>query len=88
MTREMHLICENAQEITLQAFPIIYGKNNPYDLDRHEIMPMFREWAEEFEKWWSGHDEKWESAHDYPTEIADFTDKKVGAYLRELNFNN
>lgn len=85
MDEKFTLICENAQNITLQAWPIIYGKNNPYDLDSTIVLSEFRDWAEEFEAWWSGHDQKWIDEHLYLEEIEKFTDRKVGERLRILN---
>ena len=88
MTREMHLLGEDIQEITLQAFPIIFGKENKYDLDSRDVLETFREWAEEFERWWNSHNEDWKDNTDWLEKITDFTDKKVGAYLRKLNYKN
>lgn len=85
MTTEMHLICESIQEVTLQAWPIIYGKDNRYDLDSRAVLEEFRCWGEEFEKWWLEHDQDWIDVTDYTEEIERFTDQKVGAYLRRLN---
>ena len=84
MDRQTHKLCESIQEITLQAWPIIYGKNNPYDLDSRAVLETFRLWGEEFETWWKTHDSEWIDVADYRDEIMKFTDQKVGAYLREL----
>lgn len=84
MTTEQHLICESVQEITLAAWPIIYGKDNRFDLDSRDVLETFRYWGEEFESWWLSHDQDWIDEHDYLDEITTFTDRKVGEYLRLL----
>ena len=84
MDRQSHLICENAQWITLYAWPIIYGKDNQYDIDSRDVMAEFRSWAEEFEAWWQSHDEDWQECADYPTEIDNFAEKKVQEYIKQI----
>lgn len=79
------MICESIQKVTLQAWPIIYGNDNPHDLDSRDVLEEFRLWGEEFENWWMEHDEDWRESTDYSEEITKFTDQKVGAYLRMLN---
>lgn len=82
MTREMHLLCENIQNITLQAFPMLYeagGHNAPV------LLNQFRLWGEEFEEWWQGHDADWIKSADYIGELSKFTDKKVAEYLAKSN---
>lgn len=85
LTREQHLTAESIQEVTLQAWPIIYGKDNQYDLDSRNVLEEFRHWGAEFEGWWMSHDEDWRDYHDYLEEITKFTDKKVGEYLRSIS---
>ena len=81
MDRQSHLICENAQWITLYAWPTVYGEDNQYDLDSRNVMEMFRSWAEEFEAWWQSHDEDWQDMADYPEEIDAFAEKKVTEFI-------
>lgn len=84
MDKNTHLICESVQEITLAAWPVIYGNDNKYDIDSRVLLETFRNWGEEFEDWWMSHDEDWIDSHDYLEEIYDFADKKIGAYLRAI----
>lgn len=81
MTQEMHLLCENIQNITLQAFPMLYevGSNAAV------LLQEFRLWGEEFEEWWQEHDANWINSADYIEELSKFTDNKVAEYLARLN---
>ena len=83
MTREMHLLGESIQEVTLRAWPKVWD-NNKYDQDSREVLITLREWAEEFENWWISHDEDWMDAHDYTEEAWAFTDKKIEEYLKRF----
>ena len=76
MTNEMHLLGESIQEVTLAAWPVVYGEDNKYDLDSRFVLSELRDWAEEFENWWMSHDEDWREDHDYLEEIWAFTEKK------------
>lgn len=78
------LICESIQEVTLVAWPMIYGKNNDNDLDSREVLDLFRTWGEEFESWWINHDEEWICSHDYIAEVEHFAEQKAAAYLESL----
>ena len=79
-----HFICETAQYMTLDAWPIIYGEDNKYDQDSRNVMETIREWAEEFENWWQSHDEDWMDANDYLIELDNFTEKKAQEYISNL----
>ena len=81
MTREMHLLGESIQEVTLFAWPIVWA-DNKYDQDSRNVLEMLRDWAEEFETWWTSHDEDWMDSHDYVEEIWSFTDKKAKEYIK------
>ncbi len=83
MTREMHLLGESIQEVTLYAWPIVWD-GNKYDQDSREVLEMLRGWAEEFENWWSGHDEDWICTHDYVEECWAFTGKKCQEYIKKF----
>ena len=83
MTREMHLLGEAIQEITLAAWPIIWD-DNKYDQDSRVVLETIRDWAEEFETWWQSHDEDWICSHDYVEEIDKYSDLKCKEYLRDL----
>ena len=83
MTQEMHLLCENAQEITLRVWAKVWN-NNKYDKDSRDVLMMLRDWAEEFEAWWQTHDEDWMDAHDYLEEIWEFADRKAEEYIKEM----
>lgn len=82
MDYETHLLCENIQNITLQAFPMLYEVS---DHNGAALLKEFRLWGEEFEKWWWEHDLDWIDSADYIGEISKFTDKKVAEYLAKLN---
>lgn len=85
LSDEAHNIAESIQEITLNAWPIIYGPHNKYDQDSRDVLETIRKWGEEFEQWWMSHDESWRcETHDYLEEIDKFTDKKCQEYLKEL----
>lgn len=81
MTREMHLLGESIQEVTLCAWPIVWA-DNKYDQDSRGVLEMLRDWAEEFEAWWKSHDEDWMDATDYVDEIYKFTEKKSKEYIK------
>ena len=72
-------VVESIQNITLQAWPEIYGNDNPHDLDSVAVLDMFRDWGQEFEAWFLGMSEIMEL--DYIEEIEKFTDNKVKEYL-------
>ena len=84
LDRDEALICESIQNITLVAWPMIYGKNNPHDLNSAEVLETFRSWGEEFESWWINHPEEWICDHDYVEEVELFAEKKAKEYLSEL----
>lgn len=84
MTQQMHLLGESIQEVTLRAWPTVYGEDNKYDQDSREVLRELRGWAEEFEKWWQSHDEVWKDITDYVIEVWRFTDKKVEEYLKRF----
>ena len=84
LDRDSALICESIQEVTLTAWPMVYGKNNDYDLDSLEILDLFRTWGEEFESWWINHDEDWICSHDYISEVEHFAEQKAAAYIESL----
>ena len=76
-----NMVIETIQNITLQAWPEIYGDENPLDIDSVQLLSEFRLWGEEFEKWWLGlGDGRYN--HDYLEEVELFTDKKIKEYLR------
>ena len=81
LTPDMHLLTETIQDITLQAWGVIYPVNN----DSREVLREFRRWGEEFEKWWTDHDAQWLCEHDYMDEIERFTDQKCQEYLKNHN---
>ena len=78
MDSKTHLLCENAQCITLAAWPILYGDGNPYNLDRLALLIMLREWGEEFEA-------SWDYSSYYFDAIEDFTARKIAAFFEERN---
>lgn len=84
LDRDSALICESIQEVTLVAWPMIYGENNDNDLDSREVLDLFRTWGEEFESWWINHDEEWICSHDYISEVEHFAEQKAAAYLESL----
>lgn len=74
MDAKTHLICETAQYITIDAWPELYGEDNKYDIGSARLLTLFREWAEEFEKWWMSLPE---GDRDYLLEVEKFTEFKV-----------
>ena len=84
LDRESHLICESIQNITIVAWPMIYGKDNPHDLNSMELLELFRSWGEQFEAWWINHPDKWVAEHDYIIEVENFALKKADEYLESL----
>lgn len=82
MTREMHLLGESIQEVTLYAWPIVYN-DNKYDMGGAATLEMLRDWAEEFENWWESHDEDWICEHDYLEECYAFTGRKAQEFIEE-----
>lgn len=84
MDTKTHLICETAQYMTLDAWPIMYGEDNPYDLDSRQVLMEIREWAEEFEAWWQSHDEDWQEETDYQIEVENFAINKATEFVKYL----
>lgn len=84
MDTQTHLICETAQYMTLDAWPIMYGEDNKYDLDSRDVLMEIRLWAEEFEKWWQSHDEDWMDSNDYQIEVEKFATKKAEEFVSWL----
>ena len=81
MDYNTHLICETAQYMTLDAWPIMYGEDNKYDLDSRDVLMQIREWAEEFEEWWQSHDEDWMDEADYQIEVEKFAVRKAEEFV-------
>ena len=79
LTPDQTPLVETIQNITLQAWPEIYGEDNPHDLDSVGVLDMFRCWGEEFEGWWVSLGE--DNELDYIEEIEKFTDRKIKEYL-------
>ena len=69
-------LCEAAQDITLVAWPILYGDDNPYDFDSRAILAECRHWAEEFESAWDSGDE------DYMSAVEAFGEAKAIEFLQ------
>jgi len=84
MDTKTSLLCENAQYITLDAWPIIYGEDNQYDQNSRDLFQTFRDWAEEFEEWWQSHDKDWQEYTDYLEEIELFAERKAKEYVEHL----
>lgn len=84
MDRPTHLICETAQYMTLDVWPVIYGEDNKYDQDSRDVMETIRGWAEEFENWWQSHDEDWMDATDYLSELDRFAYGKAKEYVKQM----
>ena len=82
MDRKTHLIVESIQEMTLYAWPTMYGEDNPFDLPGSEVLETIRGWGEEFENMWQSHDEEYYTSHDYLEELWAFTDKKLEEFLK------
>ena len=83
LTREMHLVCESIQEVTMRAWPTVWA-DNKYDQDSRNVLETLREWGVEFENWWLSHNEDWICGHDYLEEVWEFTDKKCEQYLEQF----
>lgn len=81
MDYNTHLICETAQYMTLDAWPIMYGEDNKYDLDSRDVLMLIREWAEEFENWWQLHDDDWMDSADYQIEVEKFAIRKAKEFV-------
>lgn len=81
---ESNLICESIQNITIVAWPMIYGEDNPHDLNSMELLELFRTWGEQFEAWWINHTDEWVAEHDYIIEVENFAQKKADEYLESL----
>ncbi len=85
MNTETHLLCETIQDISLQAWPIIYGQENKYDLDSRALLETFREWGELFNNWWNSHDQEWFDKNDYLSNVEHFTILKCKEYFKDLH---
>lgn len=84
LDRDSHLACESIQEVTLVAWPMIYGKDNEFDLDSRNVLETFRFWGMEFESWWMAHTEEWRDAHDYIEEVERFAQAKADGWITKL----
>ena len=84
MDEKTHLLCENAQYITIDVWPIIYGDDNKYDQDSRDVMLTIREWAEEFEAWWRSLDPDFREKLDYLEKIDKFAFAKAREYVENM----
>lgn len=71
-------LMHTAQEITVIAWPKMYGEDNPYDVDSMSVFDTIRGWAKEFEDWWNREDN---CQLDYIEEVENFAEKKVNEWL-------
>lgn len=79
-------LCESIQCVSLAAWPVLYGDDNPYDEDSFELLWILRRWGEEFQKKW---DEELSGGYSSFYELVDeFTDEKVVAYLRSCGLSD
>lgn len=78
------LICESIQEVTLVAWPMIYGEDNKLDIDSREVLETIRRWGEEFEAWWINHPEEWICQHDYVAEVGHFAQQKAAEFIKQI----
>lgn len=74
-TNKEELLQETIQEITLAAWPIIYGESNPFDLDSRTVLSLIRDWAREFEKQWNEQPD--DPDRDYLIAVQQFAEKKA-----------
>lgn len=74
-------LIEVIQDITIQAWPLIY----PVNSDSRTILSEFRRWGEEFERWWNTRPADWLDEHDYLEEVEAFTNRKCEEYLKNIN---
>lgn len=84
MDEQTHMLCENAQYITIDVWPIIYGDDNKYDQDSRDVMLTIREWAEEFEYWWRSLDPDFREKLDYLEKIDKFAFEKAREYVENM----
>ena len=75
-------LIEAIQDISIQAWPVIY----PVNSDSRSILSEFRRWGEEFEQWWNAQPAKWLEENDYIEEIEKFTDRKCEEYLKSIGY--
>lgn len=75
------MLIEATQDITVEAWDKVYGKRG-YE-DSRIVLGLFRQWAEEFEKWWQS-DVVAQEEDDYMSAIDKFTERKVSELIREL----
>lgn len=76
-------LTETIQNITVQAWPEIYGEDNEHDEDSLALLSKFRLWGMEFERWWNSLGEDGQEQLDYIEEIEKFTERRVKEYLNK-----
>lgn len=74
-------LIEVIQDISIQAWPLIY----PVNSDSRTILSEFRHWGEEFERWWNTRPADWLDKHDYLEEVEAFTNRKCEEYLKNIS---
>ena len=75
------LLQETIQEVTLTAWPIMYGDNNPFDLDSRMVLGQIRMWAREFEEQWADQPDDMDS--DYLLAVEAFAEKKAKEFMAD-----
>ena len=86
LSRDMHLLCETIQEITLHVWDKVWA-DNKYDQDSRNVLEMLRDWGVEFENYWQeqfAKDEYYGDTHDYLEEVWAYADKKADEYVKEI----
>ena len=72
---------EVIQDVTLTAWPLLYGESNPFDLDSRALLQEMRGWALEFHNQWENDDPHEE---DYMLAVEQFASKKAIDYREPL----
>lgn len=83
LSKEMHLLCETIQEITLHVWDKVWA-DNKYDQDSRNVLEMLRDWGVEFENYWQELVAKHEN-YDYIDEVWAFADRKADEYVKHFN---
>ena len=81
LTLDQAALVEAAQDITLIAWPMLYGATNPFDLDSRALLAEMRRWASEFERKWGAGEI---AEDDYMLAVEEFATQKATEYREPL----
>lgn len=74
---EVDLLMETVQNITVVVWPMLYGNENPYDMNTAGVLDLCRDWGREFEKAWRAKSPEEQEAEDYLISLEKYAEEKA-----------